>query len=222
MTDLMNFDYILILRLVVAAICGGLVGWERGGANHEAGLRTHIIVCLGSASIMIVSQCLVIQYNINQEIMRMGAQIVSGIGFLGAGSIIMDGNRIRGITTAAGLWTTACVGIAIGAGYYIIGFVVVILMVFTMFGLRSVTLKLRLRSMQYTLKIQISEKDIIKTVLNQLLALGVAVNSIKTNYDQKSGLEVVLLEVTLSQDLTIDKVICNLGSIDGVSQVIPG
>lgn len=125
MTDIINFDYILLLRLVAAVICGGIIGWERGGTNHDAGLRTHIIVCLGSAAIMVVSQCLVEQYEINQEIMRMGAQIVSGVGFLGAGSIIMDGNRIRGITTAAGLWTTACVGIVIGAGYYIIGFVVV-------------------------------------------------------------------------------------------------
>ena len=103
----MVFDYSLLIRLVVAALLGGIIGFERGGSNHEAGLRTHIILCLGASMIAVLSELMVKQYGINSEVMRMSAQVISGVGFLGAGSIIMDGNRIRGITTAAGLWTTA-------------------------------------------------------------------------------------------------------------------
>ena len=98
-----DIHYSLLLRLVGAVILGGIIGLERGGNNHAAGLRTHILVCLGASAVMVVSEEIVTRYNIQQEFMRMGAQIISGIGFLGAGNIIADGNKIRGITTAAGL-----------------------------------------------------------------------------------------------------------------------
>lgn len=221
MTSLLDFNYLILLRLVAAVLCGGIIGWERGGTNHEAGLRTHIIVCLGAASIMVVSQCLVEQYKINQEIMRMSAQIVSGIGFLGAGSIIVDGNRIRGITTAAGLWTTACVGIAIGAGYYVIGFVVVFLMLFTMLGLRSVTLRLRRKSATYTVKVELSDKESLKYVMNEMLELNVAIHSMKKYYDENDHTEVAFLEIILPENLTIDGVICKLSTVGGISQLKP-
>jgi len=221
MTDIMNFDYSLVLRLVVAVVCGGIIGWERGGTNHDAGLRTHIIVCLGSAAIMVVSQCFVEEYKINQEIMRMGAQIVSGIGFLGAGSIIVDGNRIRGITTAAGLWTTACVGIVIGAGYYIIGFVVVLLMLFTMLGLRSVTRKLRQKSLLYILKIEISDRESLKYAMSEILDFDITIKSMKTYYDEKSENEIAILEIAIPQNITLDTVMCKLSGIEGISQIIP-
>ena len=94
----LDFNYNILLRLVVAVILGGIIGFERGGSNHEAGFRTHIVLCLGSALVMVVSERLNKQYG-SGDIMRMGAQVISGVGFLGAGSIIIDGNKVRGITT---------------------------------------------------------------------------------------------------------------------------
>ncbi len=178
MNDLyLNIDF--LIRLIVAVICGGLIGFERGETKHEAGLRTHILVCLGAALIMVVSEAVVREYEIKTEIMRMGAQIVSGIGFLGAGSIIVDGNRIRGITTAAGIWTTACVGIAVGAGYYVIGIFVVILMLVVMHSLKPLISKLRSNSSKCTLSVKLSDENDINTLLLILSKHDIGVNNLK-------------------------------------------
>jgi putative Mg2+ transporter-C (MgtC) family protein len=212
-TEILTFNYLLLIRLVAAVICGGIIGWERGGTKHEAGLRTHIIVCLGAASIMVVSQCIVEQYAIEQEIMRMGAQIVSGVGFLGAGSIIMDGNRIRGITTAAGLWTTACVGIVVGAGYYIVALVVVFLMLFTMLGLRSATRKLMQKSSKSAVKVEITGPDSLKNAINVMLDLNVGIKSLKTYYDEKKQSDIAVMEILLPQELTVEALLYEVGDL---------
>jgi putative Mg2+ transporter-C (MgtC) family protein len=109
----------LVLRSIMAAVFGGLIGATRGRGQHAAGLRTHMLVCIGSASVMMVSQFFIVNMSMPGDIVRMPAQVVSGIGFLGAGSIIINGkNQVSGLTTAAGLWATACMGLACGAGYY--------------------------------------------------------------------------------------------------------
>ena len=220
MTEILTFNYLLLIRLAAAVICGGIIGWERGGTKHEAGLRTHIIVCLGAASIMVVSQCIVEQYAIEQEIMRMGAQIVSGVGFLGAGSIIMDGNRIRGITTAAGIWTTACVGIVVGAGYYIVGLVVVFLMLFTMLGLRSATRKLMQKSSKSAVKVEITGPDSLKNAINVMLDLNVGIKSLKTYYYEKKQSDIAVMEILLPQELTVEALLYEVGDLGGITQLM--
>jgi len=147
-----NFIEILI-RLAGAVILGGLVGIERAGTNHDAGLRTHILVCLGAAGVMVMSESMHIVYG--GDIGRIGAQVVSGIGFLGAGCILVNGNRIKGLTTAAGLWTTACVGLAIGMGYYFISVTIVVLVLLAMLLLSPLSTKLNKRNQRhdYTLEI---------------------------------------------------------------------
>lgn len=115
----------LLLRLVVAGICGFLIGYERNNRLKEAGVRTHMIVALGSALIMIVSKYgfadILALKGCALDPSRIAAQIVSGIGFLGAGMIFVRKQAISGLTTAAGVWTTAAVGMAIGAKLYFIG-----------------------------------------------------------------------------------------------------
>ncbi|MBQ8796627.1 MAG: MgtC/SapB family protein [Oscillospiraceae bacterium] len=106
------------LRIVAAIVVGGLIGLERGLKNRPAGLRTYMTVCLGACLIMLTNQYI---YQVTQtgDPVRMGAQVVSGIGFLGAGTIIVTRrNQIKGLTTAAGLWAAAGVGLAIGIGFY--------------------------------------------------------------------------------------------------------
>ena len=110
--------YSIILKLILAILCGGILGVERAVKHHAAGFRTYIIVCVGSAIAMMVSEFLY-QVTSTGDPQRLGAQVISGIGFLGAGTIIVTSrNQIRGLTTAAGLWGCACLGLAIGAGYY--------------------------------------------------------------------------------------------------------
>lgn len=125
MVGFSSWDQIIpgIVRLIVAALCGALIGVERGRRHRPAGLRTHMLVCVASALVMVTNEQILNAMG-GGDPTRMGAQVISGIGFLGAGTILIDRqNRVRGLTTAAGLWASACIGLAIGAGYYIGGFV---------------------------------------------------------------------------------------------------
>ena len=108
----------VILRIVVSVIIGGLIGLERGLKNRPAGLRTYMVVCLGACLVMLTNQYVCQVYGTGDPV-RMGAKVVSGIGFLGAGTIMVTRrNQIKGLTTAAGLWTAAGVGLAVGVGFY--------------------------------------------------------------------------------------------------------
>ena len=111
---------IIFLRLLVSAVLGGFVGIERENKKRAAGLRTHVLVCIGSALVMVLSEYLFHQYQglTNVDPARLGAQVISGIGFLGAGTIIKQGISVQGLTTAASLWAVACIGLATGSGFY--------------------------------------------------------------------------------------------------------
>lgn len=105
------------VRLLLALVCGGILGIERGRKKRPAGFRTYMLVCIGSTLVMITSQYICSLYQ-NSDPARMSAQVISGIGFLGAGTIIVTGrNRVMGLTTAAGLWASACIGLSIGIGF---------------------------------------------------------------------------------------------------------
>lgn len=109
----------IILRLSLAILCGGIIGYDRSKKRRPAGFRTHILVCIGSALVMITSQYIVDILQFSADPSRLGAQVISGIGFLGAGTIIVTGKQqVKGLTTAAGLWASACMGLAIGIGFY--------------------------------------------------------------------------------------------------------
>ena len=128
----------VVIRLVCAMVIGAVVGTEREYSKHPAGMRTHTLVCLGACTVMITGQLLFQTYSplgASPDPARLGAQVIAGVGFLGAGSIIRDGTSIRGLTTAAGIWVVACLGLAVGAGFYFLaltgmGAVVVTLLVF--------------------------------------------------------------------------------------------
>ena len=108
----------VVLRITVAVLIGGLIGMERGMKNRPAGLRTYMLVCVGACLIMLTNQFIFQVYGTGDPV-RMGAQVISGIGFLGAGTIVVTRrNQIKGLTTAAGLWTAAGVGLALGIGFY--------------------------------------------------------------------------------------------------------
>ncbi len=109
----------VVVRFALTVLLGGIIGMERGKKRHPAGLRTHLVVCIGSASVMMVSQYITSTINGAADPTRLGAQVISGIGFLGVGTIVVTGrNQVKGLTTAAGLWASACMGLAIGVGFY--------------------------------------------------------------------------------------------------------
>ena len=110
----------LFLRLVLSCILGGIIGYERQSRRKSAGLRTNVLVCLGACLIMVLSQALYenVEGRTNADPARLAAQVVSGIGFLGAGAIMKEGLSVTGLTTAACLWVVAGVGLAVGSGFY--------------------------------------------------------------------------------------------------------
>lgn len=123
----------ILLRLSLAALFGGIIGYERESSKHPAGLRTHMLICIGSALVMLTGQYVFVNVTPSSDPTRMAAQVISGIGFLGVGTIIIVGRQhVRGLTTAAGLWASACMGLAIGIGFYagaIIGGVLILVIV---------------------------------------------------------------------------------------------
>lgn len=113
------YEYLdIAFRLILACVLGGVIGLQRESVGRPAGLRTHTLVCVSASLIMVVSKLMFEQYGGHTDPTRLGAQVVSGIGFLGAGTIIRDGVTIKGLTTAASLWAVACVGLAVGSGMY--------------------------------------------------------------------------------------------------------
>ena len=108
----------VLLRLILASLFGGAIGVERSTKRHAAGFRTYILVCVGATIAMLVNQFTYLTFG-GGDTSRLGAQVISGIGFLGAGTILITSrSQVKGLTTAAGLWASACVGLAIGAGFY--------------------------------------------------------------------------------------------------------
>lgn len=125
----------IFVRLLLAVLFGGLIGIDRGRKRRPAGLRTHMLVCMGSTLVMITNQFITLNFQPSDPA-RLGAQVISGIGFLGAGTIVLARHKqVIGLTTAAGLWASACMGLAIGIGFYLgalmgflfISFVVVVM-----------------------------------------------------------------------------------------------
>ncbi len=143
-------DLEIVLRLILASVLGGLIGLEREVHGREAGVRTTLLVSLGSALFMIVSESFFFAYEkkviggtFHVDPTRIAAQVVTGVGFLGAGVIIRMKESIRGVTTAASIWVVCAVGLAIGSGYYLIGIVTSAITVLSLMGVKTFERKLR-------------------------------------------------------------------------------
>ncbi|MEA4887859.1 MAG: MgtC/SapB family protein [Clostridiaceae bacterium] len=148
----------VFLRLLVAVVLGGLVGYEREQANRPAGFRTHILVSLGSALVMVTAEYMTKIYSpqINLDPTRLGAQVVSGIGFLGAGTIIRNGSSVKGLTTAASLWAVCCIGLACGSGFYAGAILATLFTVVTLITLKRLEKHLSHKHGETTLLVQLS------------------------------------------------------------------
>ena len=131
----------LLVRTLLVIICAGVIGYDRDAHGAAAGFRTHILVCMGAMIAMSTGQFAAMYYT--TDVARIGAQVVSGIGFLGAGSIIVNKRRLTGLTTAAGLWASACIGLALGIGFYEGAIVGTIFVWFTERVLRGVSERIR-------------------------------------------------------------------------------
>ncbi|EKS8351730.1 MgtC/SapB family protein [Bacillus cereus] len=190
----MSVDFDFIIRIGVAGLLGAMIGIEREIRSKEAGLKTHFLVAVGSALIMVVSKYafsdIVFEEHMSLDPSRIAAQVVSGVGFLGAGTIIIQKQAVKGLTTAAGLWATAGIGLAIGAGMYVVGIGATILV---LIGLEIVS---RIFKVQFlfpqniTVQMFVNKNEAIQQILATLQVKGIPILSYEVEASQQ-GTETV-------------------------------
>ena len=205
----MEYTFVILvylLRIIVAGICGGIIGYERKNRGKEAGIKTHIIVALASALMMIVSKYgfndLAFGEDFKLDPSRVASQIVSGVGFLGAGMIFIQKRTVQGLTTAAGIWATSGIGMAIGCGMYTIG----ILSSFVIIVVQFITHKkwrfLRSRT-EEEIELSIADTEEAIMYLKDFLSKNdIHVSEMKLNKGRKDTLD-VNLNVVISSDFNI-------------------
>ena len=211
-------DTSIVLRLVLAVVLGGIIGFERGRAGRPAGLRTHILVCLGSTLAIMTNQYIYQHYGVGDPT-RMAAQVISGIGFLGAGTIIVTGrHQVKGLTTAAGLWATACMGLAIGIGFYKAAIVTCLLIVFATIVLHRLDNSMLSKSKVMDIYIEFSKTASLTSILDGMKQINVTMDSIemiKPTIDNNSTAAAIMTIRLKKRCLKID-VINKINAIDGV------
>ena len=208
----------VIIRIVAAFLLGGILGWEREMKNRAAGLRTYMLVCVGSCVIMLTNQYIYQVFGVGDPV-RMGAQVVSGIGFLGAGTIVVTRrNQIKGLTTAAGLWTAAAAGLALGIGVYeaaIVGALLIIVILTLMHGLDS---RIRRRVLQMELYVEVDSKVSIGFVAKEIRKLGAKIEGIQIDRDYTfdGGIRALVLSIRTPKKAKHEELLAQLQEIEGI------
>lgn len=183
----------IVIRLLVAMLLGAVIGTEREYTHRPAGMRTHMLVALGACAVMITGQMIFCQYyplGATPDPARLAAQVIAGVGFLGAGTILRDGLSIKGLTTAASVWTVACLGIAAGAGLYIITVVGVVLMMVTLVVFERVQAKLlRHRDLSCTFSVTARSVTRVMGHINELARTAEAELSFEGMEAEAEGME---------------------------------
>jgi putative Mg2+ transporter-C (MgtC) family protein len=216
-------DTEMLLRLVTAAALGSLIGFERERLLWAAGIRTHMLVCVGSCLIMIVSQygfTNVLSQNVVLDPSRVAAQVVSGIGFLGAGAILARGEIVKGLTTAASIWTVAAVGLAVGGGLYLAASASTVIILIILAGIKPLEEAYRSRNQSCQLKIEVDNGSLTPELLRATLDLRVGqVKRFLVESRNQGGTDdlIILLTKVSSQDIATYPE--KLKELDGVRQV---
>ncbi len=166
-------DYLeIVIRIILAAVIGGVIGIEREYKNRPAGMRTHVLVALGAMSMALLESLLMGSYNsqtgLNFNIGRISAQVISGIGFLGAGTIFMSKRKIGGLTTAASLWCTASLGLLIGYGYYIVSGIIFVVILLTLSILQKLIHVNAIKSIEVTFTKRVETMNFINDFFDKM------------------------------------------------------
>jgi putative Mg2+ transporter-C (MgtC) family protein len=219
LNPLRDFSVMAVMfRVILAVICGGLIGLEREYKRRPAGFRTHILICLGAAMTTLTSQYLVLEMNYNTDPARLGAQVVAGIGFIGAGCIIVTRRRrVKGLTTAAGLWTTAIVGLACGAGFYegvIIATALVLLAEMLFFRLEYQLIR---SSREVTLYVEYKRGAALDEIIRCLRGAGCRINDMEmTRVRDEEDQDCAIFSLMMNKKADYSSMLISLTGLDGV------
>lgn len=223
-------ELMMVLRLIVAAILGGIVGLERGSGDRPAGFRTHILVCVGSALFMLVSMyglddmysatnSTTEDFGQRRDSTRIAAQVVSGIGFLGAGTILHEGLTIKGLTTAASLWIVSAIGLAVGSGMYFLSIVATAITMVTLVTFHTWEKRFagtNRSDRRFVRVIAANRPRVITDVTGFLSRSGIQVKSMNVKSDKENGQLVLELYLKIEKGVDPMESVCGLQEIDGV------
>ena len=214
--DITSFS--VIVRLLLACVCGAAIGLERSYKNRPAGFRTHILVCIGATVAAMTGVYLAINKQFPTDLSRLGAQVVSGLGFIGGGTIIVTGRKkIKGLTTASGLWATGIIGLSIGSGYYEGAIVAVILVLITEIFLSKLSSRIK-RNPVFHIQITYQEKEALDHVLRHCKNNSFAINNLQVSgtYDSDAPLYTAIISLRSQKSNFIDPLIQQVEQIEGV------
>lgn len=208
MNDILDFIYHEIvhetyfLRIFTACLCGFVIGYERSRRQKDAGIRTHVMVALGAALVMVVSKYGFVDslaMGMNADATRIASNVITGVGFLGAGVIFVKDVSIKGLTTAAGIWTTAGIGLALGAGMYTLGITATLFMVIFQFVLHRFFSRLENTSNEFTVLLA-DKKGSVNAFKEKLAERNISIEKCKMTRNHDST---ITLDVTVKKARTI-------------------
>lgn len=219
MEYLRQFNLISILiRLLLAMVLGGLIGLERETKRRPAGFRTHILICVGSALTTLTSQYLYLELHMYTDLARLGAQVIAGMGFIGAGTIIITKrNDVKGLTTAAGLWTTAIIGLCLGAAYFEGGIAATVAVLFIELVLKKFEYKYIRKYMQVIFYIEFRKKGTIKEISSIFENNKMTIVDMEMNKVNK--LKKAFITIKVKNSKLIDNVIDEISVVENVEFV---
>lgn len=206
------------VRLLLALLFGGIIGLERGSNRHPAGFRTHILVCVGATLAMMTNQFILQQFDTGDPA-RLGAQVITGVGFLGVGTILVTGrHKIKGLTTAAGLWASACLGLAIGIGFYSGAIVAAVIIFFSLTMLPRMENYFYQKSRVLEIYLEARNLDDYKEVTRYIKSIGSSFveSHILQTSPVTEGSIALNLSVMLPKEISRQEALTALESIDGI------
>lgn len=211
----------VLIRLAVSIGLSSLIGFERESIKRPAGFRTYILVCVGSTLVMLVSIYIFHEYRLITSLQpdRLGAQVISGIGFLGAGTIIRERGSVKGLTTAAGLWAMACVGLAVGAGFYFGAVLTTLLIFITLTLFSKVEKHIKTKRNYIDLKIiSINRPGQLGKIGQALGELGLDIVNINLEEEEEDIISILLVVKTTDAIKKFD-VINSIRKVEGILEV---
>ena len=222
--------YTMMLRVVLAMLMGGIVGFEREKKRRPAGFRTYMLVALGAAMTIMLSQYLdymlgsawaetAARVGVKTDVSRFGAQVINGVGFLGAGTIIVTGRQeVKGLTTAAGLWASACMGLAIGAGFYECVLVGIVLILLSMKLLPAIEELMLAYSRNMTIYVEMDSFENLGSIVNKIKSEGIVLYDVEIEKDKREHLAQfsVLCSMRLPRRRGHAELLAKLSTLEGV------
>lgn len=212
----------MTVRVLLALVCGGAIGIERTGKRRPAGFRTHILICLGAAMTTATSQYLYIVMHYPISVSRMGAQVIAGVSFIGAGAIMMTKwQRVRGLTTAAGLWVVAIVGLCCGTAFYEGAIYATILVLVAEVFFSKLEYHLLRETKEVTVYTEYARPSCLEDIVSRCHALGIKIVDLEiTRKSDDSGNSCAVLSLLSRQGAGKEDILRELAKIDGVETAV--